>query len=169
MFFVMSHVLAAVTACVLALCTSTAVADVVDDNVHQLQNDPNRRARLSAALLLSRSRDARAVSAVAGALRNDAESIIRRVSALALEKMIDERTPPWARARGINALDQAAAGDSDQRVRDSAAKALRSLSGLRTERGPSDKSRAAGLLPSGDELFGVLRARWPSVVIERAQ
>jgi len=135
----MSRVLAGLTACLLLLCAGTATADTVAVNVRQLASDGSSRARLAAALSLSKSHDARAVIALAGSLRDDDDAGIRRVSALALEKMIDARTPPDALELGINALDEAAAGDRDQKVRDSSAKALKSLSGLRRKRGKSDK------------------------------
>jgi len=135
----MSRVLAVLTACLLLLCAGTATADTVAVNVRQLASDGSSRARLAAALSLSKSRDARAVIALAGSLRDDDDAGIRRVSALALEKMIDARTPPDALELGLNALDEAAAGDSDQKVRDSSAKALKALVGLRRKRGKSDK------------------------------
>ncbi len=130
----MSRVLAVTAACLLLLCASTVVADTVEVNVRQLGNDGSQRARLAAALSLSKTRDARAVIALAQALKSDDDATIRRVSALALEKMIDIKTAPDALELGLNALDEAAAGDRDARVRDTADKAAKALSNLRRKK-----------------------------------
>jgi hypothetical protein len=117
------------------LCARAAAADTVDDNVVKLgDGDTAYKVRLAAALSLSKSRDARAVTALAGALRNDGSDTIRRVSALALEKMIDSRTADDARELGLGALEDASINDKDTKVRDTAAKALKTLAGLRRKR-----------------------------------
>ena len=72
--------------------------------------------------------------ALAGALRGDSEATIRRVSVLALEKMIDAQTADDARSLGLAALDHAAANDLDPKVRESASRAVKSLAGLRKKR-----------------------------------
>jgi hypothetical protein len=129
------RVLLAVLAACSVLCARAAAADTVENNVRQLGGgDTAYKVRLAAALSLSKSRDARAVIALAGALRNEPEATIRRVSALALEKMIDQRTAEDARELGLGALEDASAGDKDSKVRDTAAKALKTLSGLRRKR-----------------------------------
>jgi hypothetical protein len=107
--------------------------------VSQLGTDGSTRVRLAAALSLAKSKDARAVIALAGALRRDGDAAIRRVSAMALEKMIDARTAPDALQVGLAALDEAAVGDSDPKTREIAGRALRSLVGLRRPRGRSDR------------------------------
>ena len=128
----MSRALAVVTACLLLLCSGAAQADLVEINVAQLQSPNNGvRLRLTAALLLSKSRDPRAALALASALGNDRDPGIRRVAALSLEKLLDAQSAPDAIAIGLRALDEAATGDSDQRVREVAARALISLSSLR--------------------------------------
>jgi hypothetical protein len=127
----MSRVVAVVTACLVVLCASTATADTIDQNVRELGGEQSYKVRLAAALALSRSKDARAVIAIADALAKDDDATIRRVCALALEKMIDGRTPEDARELGIDAIDHAAGGDADAKVRDTAQKALRALAGLR--------------------------------------
>ena len=123
------RVLAVIAAC-LVVCARAASADTVATGVRQLGGDSAYKVRLAAALSLSKSRDARAVIALAGALRNDGSSTIRRVSALALERMIDARTADDARELGIAALEHATR-DRDRKVRDTARRSLKSLSGLR--------------------------------------
>jgi len=120
----------AVVACLL-LCARTAAADTVDTNVRQLSNDAGYKVRLAAALGLAKSKDARAVIALADALAHDNEATIRRVSALALEKMIDARTPEDARELALAALDQAAAHDADAKVRATATSTLRTVGAFR--------------------------------------
>jgi hypothetical protein len=126
----MSRVLAVLAACLL-VCARTAEADTVDTNIRQLSSDAGYKVRLAAALGLSKSKDARAVIAVADALAHDDDATIRRVSALALEKMIDARTPDDARELALTALDQAAARDADAKVRATATSTLRTLGAFR--------------------------------------
>lgn len=133
----MARVLAVVTACLLVLCVRTTSADTIDLGVRQLGTDSAYKVRLAAALSLAKSRDPRAVIALAGALRNDSDPSIRRVSALALEKMIDVRTPDDARELGLAALENATTRDNDTKVRETATRALKSLSGLRRARRPA--------------------------------
>jgi hypothetical protein len=129
----------AVTAACLVLCTRMAAADAIDVNVRQLERTGNYKVRLAAALSLSKSRDARAVIALATALRNDAEVSVRRVAAVALEKMIDARTPADARDIGAGALEHAARADRDARVRETAARGAKALAGLRRKIGKTTK------------------------------
>ncbi len=130
---------AVVAACLMMLCIRTAVvaADTTDTNVSQLANGASYKVRLAAALALSRSRDARAVIAVADALSNDADPTIRRVAALALEKMVDSRTPDDARALGMTALEEASTGDRDATVRDTAITTLKALASFRHKKATS--------------------------------
>ena len=130
----MSRTLAVVTAC-LVLCIRTASGDSLDTNVAQLSNGSTYKTRLAAALALSRSKDARAVIAVADALANDNDPTIRRVAALALEKMVDARTAQDARELGMTALEEASTNDRDAKVRDTATKSLKALAGLRRKKG----------------------------------
>ena len=125
----MSRVLAVLAACL--LCAHLAYGDTIDASVQQLGSDPSYKVRLSAALALSKSRDARAVIALADALGRDEDATIRRICALALEKSVDSRTAEDARELGLEALDKASTADPDAKVRDTAAKALKALSGLR--------------------------------------
>ena len=136
-----SRALAVAAACLLGLY-GRAAADTLELNVHELgSSDASYKVRLSAALSLSKSHDARAVIALADALVRDDEPTIRRVSALALEKLVDSHIADDARELALDALDKAAATDGDQRVRDTAARIAKELAGLRRRRyaPPSDK------------------------------
>jgi len=128
----------AVAAACLVLCARAAAADDIDASVRQLDGS-NYKGRLAAALALSKSRDPRAVIALATALRNDADDSIRRVAAVALEKMIDASTAADARDLGISALDHAAANDTAAPVRAEAGRAAKTLAPLRKLRVRSDK------------------------------
>jgi hypothetical protein len=123
----------AVVAAWLLLCSRVASADTIDTSVHQL-GDSSYKVRLAATLALSKTRDRRAVIALAGALRDDDESTIRRVAALALGKIIDARTSEDARELGLDALAQAAASDPDPAVRATAQRIQQDLAALRRRR-----------------------------------
>lgn len=125
----MSRVLAVLAACLL-LCARGAYADAIDQNVRELGNG-GYKIRLAAALTLSKSKDARAVIALADALMADTDATIRRVAALALEKMVDDNTPDDAKQLALDALERAAKSDRDDKVKASAQGAMRALSGLR--------------------------------------
>ena len=127
----------AVIACCL-LCIRAASADTVDTGVRQLARDNAYKVRLAAALSLSKSKEPRAVIALAGALRNDEEATIRRVAVLALEKMIDARTAEDAKELGIGALENAVQNDGDVKVRENATRALKSLASFRKKRSTKD-------------------------------
>jgi len=127
----------AVLACCL-LCVRTAGADTVETGVRHIARANTYKVRLAAALSLSKSKEPRAVIALAGALRNDEEPTIRRVSVLALEKMLDARTAEDAKELGLSALENAAANDGDTKVRENAIRVLKSLSGLRRKKPTSN-------------------------------
>ncbi len=108
-----------------------ARADTVSQNVEQLgDQSASYKVHLAAALALSKSKDARAIIALADALGRDASPTIRRVAAIALEKQVDAHTAEDAKTLALEALDRATA-DSDTGVRQSAASALKALAGLR--------------------------------------
>jgi hypothetical protein len=110
-----------------------ARADTIDTNIRQM-TDASYKVRLAAALALSKSRDPRAIIALADALAKDDDATIRRVAALALDKMIDARTADDARELGLDAIDSAAAHDADPQVRETALRVQQDLSGLRRKR-----------------------------------
>src|SRR3954463_15446909 len=101
MFAGMSRALAVFTAC-LVLSGTAARADQIDQNVKEL-NAKSSKVRLAATLQLAKSKDARAVLAVSGAVNNDKDPTVRRVAVLALEKMVDERTADDARELAFSA------------------------------------------------------------------
>jgi hypothetical protein len=76
--------------------------------------------------------------AISGALTNDDDPTIRRVSALALEKMVDENTAIDARELAFDALERAAHSDRDAKVKTTASATLKALASLRTA--PATKS-----------------------------
>jgi hypothetical protein len=123
----------AVVAAWLLLCGRAAGADTIDTSVHQMA-ESSYKLRLAAALALSKSRDRRAVIALAGALRDDDNSTIRRVAALALGRILDARTAEDVRETGLDALADAATSDSDPGVRATAARIQQELSWLRRRR-----------------------------------
>lgn len=129
---VMSRVVAVIAACLVVLCAAQVRADTLDQNVRELaDSNTSYKVRLAAALALSKSKDARAVLALADALDKDENPTVRRVSALALEKTVDKDTPQDALALGLDALDKAAKTDGDAKVRDTAKGVLRALGHLR--------------------------------------
>lgn len=117
----------------LLLCGGAARADTIDTSIRQMSAS-GYKVRLAAALALSKSRDPRAVIALADALIKDGDSTIRRVAALALGKMIDEQTAEDARELGLDALAAAAVRDADQKVKATALRARQDLAGLRRKR-----------------------------------
>lgn len=131
------RVLAVLAACWM-LCARTASADTVETGIRQLEPRSSYKVRLAAALSLSKSKEARAVIALAGTLRNDVDPTIRRVCVLALEKMLDARTAEDAKELGLGALEKAAGSDLDAKVRETATRALKSLAGLRRTKKRSD-------------------------------
>jgi hypothetical protein len=133
----MSSGVACVVAIALLLAASSAragePATAIDGQIAVLAGTGGYKVRLGAALSLSKSRDARAVIALATALERDSESTIRRVAALSLGQLVDATTTAKARSRAIAALERAARGDRDPRVRDTAADSLSRLIGDRQE------------------------------------
>jgi hypothetical protein len=142
----MARALAVLAACWL-LCGRVAHADTIDRSVRQLQTG-TEKVRLAAALSLAKSRDPRAVIAISGALESESATTIRRVAALALEKMVDANTAPDARALALAALGRAARSDRDAKVKDSAAKSLKKLSAQRTTRPITTPTTGGGDKPA---------------------
>ena len=79
-------------------------------------SDAGDQVRIAAAQALSASHDPRVVTALAMVLSKDDEPAVRREAALALGKVLDERTPNDVREVGLGALARAAASDSDLEV-----------------------------------------------------
>jgi hypothetical protein len=132
----------------LLLWVRMASADTIDTNIRQM-TDASYKVRLAAALALAKSRDARAVIALADALLRDDASTIRQVAARALAKMLDASTAEDARELGLDAIAAAAARDPDPQVRDTAVRVQQDLAGLRRKR-REPRSEAHGDKP---EIF----------------
>jgi hypothetical protein len=94
-------------------------------------SDRSYKIRFAAAFSLWKSRDPRAVFAIANALTYDDDSSVRRIAAIVLSKMIDATTGVDARELGLDALAAAATNDPDQKVRAIAARGYQDLVGLR--------------------------------------
>ncbi len=118
------------TLVVVLVAGGVAHADRIDLHVRQLRHAGQYKLRLSAALKLSRVRDARAVSAMTYALIHDHERAIRQVAALSLRKMVDESLPLTLRKKVIASLERARDHDRDRKVRKNAADTLESLAGI---------------------------------------
>jgi hypothetical protein len=114
---------AAVVACLLLVSATSVRADPIDTAVEDLKADHGRRERLTAALALSKSKDARAIIALARALGEDNDRGVREVAARALEKNLDTKTAPDAIQFGVKAL-MAARSDGDGKVREIAGRAF---------------------------------------------
>lgn len=146
--------LAVITACWLLLYATRAHGDAqVDVGVRQLGNDPSQRVRLAAALGLAKTRDPRAIIALASALRNDADDGVRRVAALALSKMIDARTPPDAVTLAFTALDDAAANDRSADVQVAASNTALKLASFRPVKKPKPANAGRRGRAGGPPVF----------------
>lgn len=125
-----------------ASASAVAHADELDPAIEQLARGDGYKVRLAAAINLSKTRDQRAVVALATALIRDDEETIRRVCALGLAKIVDETTPTKAREIAMDALGHAAKDDRAPKVRAAATKALTTLAALRTAPAPAGKGPA---------------------------
>jgi hypothetical protein len=115
----------------LASYAGAAHADQVSTRADQLRSADEYKVRLSAALWLSSQNDERAVAALTFALDHDRERTVRSVAAISLGKLVDESVPLRVRDRAITALERAAVGDPDGKVRQSAARAFVRVKALR--------------------------------------
>ncbi len=123
----------------------SARADSVSTNVEELSDQSaSYKVHLAAALQLSKSKDPRAIIALADALGRDGNATIRRVAAIGLEKQLDAHTPEDAKTLAFEALDRATS-DSDAGVRQGAASALKALASLRKTK--KEKPAARGDKP----------------------
>lgn len=171
----MRGALAIAVAGALVVCAGTARADKIDVKADQLRSSSQYKVRLSAALWLSKQRDARAVEAMTYALRHDGERTVRAMAAVSLGKMIDETTPIPVRDAAIEALGHAADHDDAVDVRKKAAVSYDKLRPLRVSRAelpsvfiavgfPTSKSKLlprAGLKSVQQVVRRALRTRAP--------
>lgn len=118
-------------AAVLVALPCPAHADRIDTQVSQLAGAGEYKVRLSAALALSKTKDARAASALSRALIGDSQKTIRRVAAVALGRIVDDSMPKATILLCLAALDTAAANDEDKAVQQSASKSLEMLAPMR--------------------------------------
>ncbi len=109
---------------VLLLAMRPASADAIDVTIKEL-NSSNYKSRLSAALALAKSSDARAVMALINVLQSDQDSALRRVAAIALGRGVDGL--PEATVEKVRAALTTATKDANTKVRDSAIAALQSM------------------------------------------
>jgi len=112
------------------LLCALAFADAIDKSVKDLDPSNSSKVRLAGALALAKSKDPRAVIKVSDAAIHDEDPQIRRVCALALEKMVDKKTADDARELALSALEQCKT-DTDEKVRNACDKVSNALSGLR--------------------------------------
>ena len=128
----MSRALAALVCTTWLASASAARADTIARNIQRLDDaDAGYKIHLAAALALSKSTDPRAVIAISDALARDGDAELRRVAAVALERMVTAQTPDDARSLAFSALDSAAKHDPDEHVRETATRVARSLAKLR--------------------------------------
>ena len=121
---------------VLMLALRPAAADTIDATIKELQSS-NYKSRLSAALSLAKSSDARAVMALIDVLKSDQDSALRRVAAIALGRGVDGL--PNATVEKVRATLTAATKDNDKKVRDSALAALNSMPAAATPQSGKNK------------------------------
>jgi hypothetical protein len=106
-----------------------AHADNVDTLIQQLQGDDSDKVRLSAALNLAKLGDPRAIPALLGAVGHDSDKNVRGASAVALGKLVTDKTPARLHAQAVNALKGATANDDSDFVQKQAQKALDQING----------------------------------------
>jgi hypothetical protein len=136
------RVLAVMTACLL-INSSIASADAIANSVTETKAKP-QKVRLAAVLALSKSKDPRAVLAVSSSLTRDADHNIRRVAALALEKMIDRKTAEDARELALDALERSSKNDRDLKVMETSARVYKALANLRSSKAGSGGNDSSG-------------------------
>lgn len=139
------HLICVLTASLL-VCASAgqASADRIKKLSRQLSRSNSKKVRISAALSLAKSKDARAIRALSRALRGDRSATIRRVSAASLGQRLQDKLGKKPRREALAALTSASKRDRDSKVRASAKVALTKAS-LRGGQ-PKPGRRARGVL-----------------------
>lgn len=120
----MRHAVAALS--VLVGATAPALADRIDDLARQVRGDPDDKVRLSAALALGDKGDARAVAALADALRDSSKGV-RGVAAAGVGRLVGASTDASLRDRVTAELQRLAQADPESFVRQQAQKSLDAL------------------------------------------
>lgn len=108
----------------LLLAAAPAQADKIDSVARQLRDGRPYKVRVSAALVLAKHNDKRAIIALARALREDEESTVRRIAALSLGSLINARLDRATQLAAFEALERASKRDRDAGVRKGATSAL---------------------------------------------
>lgn len=140
-----------------ALTASTARADKIDSLTRQLRDGRPYKVRISAALVLAKQHDRRAVLAVARSLREDEESTVRRLAALSLATMLSGKLDRATQLAAFEALERSSMRDRDPGVRKSAQTALdRARASMQRERAVA--SAPEPVHRSGDVFVHVAKA-----------
>ncbi len=122
-------IVALLTVVLLLGFAGSAFADKVDTLIKRMLDSSDYKQRLSAALNLQKTGDARAIPAYIKAL-DDSDKTVRGVAAASLGKMIDANTKPSVRTKAMTKLKNAAAKDKNSFVRKQAQKAYASIKNL---------------------------------------
>ncbi len=124
---------------------SDASADRIKKLSRQLAKSGSAKVRISAALSLAKSNDARAVSALIRALKSDRSPAIRRVAAASLGQRLSRKISRSSRTKVVAALTRARKKDRDSKVRSSAKVAL-AKGELGAAPSPGQRSKKKGIL-----------------------
>lgn len=108
-----------------------AFADSVDTLIEQLGNS-SEKVRLSAVLSLSKLKDARAISPLQRALSDDSDRNVRSAAAVALAKVVTEKTSSEIRTSVLESLTTAASDDTSSLVRKQAEAARVTIAAFET-------------------------------------
>jgi hypothetical protein len=115
-----------------------AFADSVDTLINQLGNS-SEKVRLSAVLSLSKLKDARAISPLQRALGDDSDRNVRSAAAVALAKVVTEKTSAEIRTSVLESLTTAASDDPSSLVRKQAEAARVTIAAFETPAVPTGK------------------------------
>lgn len=126
---VLLFALACAVALVALLPSGAAFADSVDTLIEQLGNS-SEKVRLSAVLSLSKLKDARAISPLSRTLIDDSDRNVRSAAAVALAKVVTEKTPSEVRGQVLEVLTTAASDDTSSLVRKQAEAARATIAAL---------------------------------------
>lgn len=126
---VLLFALACAVALVALLPSGAAFADSVDTLIEQLGNS-SEKVRLSAVLSLSKLKDARAISPLSRTLSDDSDRNVRSAAAVALAKVVTEKTPSEVRGQVLEVLTTAASDDTSSLVRKQAEAARATIAAL---------------------------------------
>ena len=127
----------------LVALAGSAFADNVSTLIDELKNNDSDKVRLAAAVNLGKLGDEKAILPMAGALLNDSDKSVRAACAVGLGNLVTSKTKSSYRSLAEKNLQQAAANDSSDFVKQQAQKALTKIgaaSGSSTSSGTSGSS-----------------------------